>query len=54
MKRKDTVVLNMLGKLKDLTDDNLDKVTKAVDACLVVQALSNITLSADKFISNTR
>ncbi|MCD3217804.1 hypothetical protein G8S55_11305 [Clostridium botulinum C] len=52
--RKQQTVLEMLSKLKELNETSLENVSKVVDACLVVQALSNMNLKADKVISQIR
>lgn len=52
--KKQQTVLEMLSKLKELNETSLENVSKVVDACLVVQALSNINLKADKVISQIR
>ena len=51
---KQQTVLEMLSKLKELNETSLENVSKVVDACLVVQALSNMNLKADKVISQIR
>ncbi|WP_187291008.1 hypothetical protein [Clostridium novyi] len=52
--KKQQTVLEMLSKLKELNDDSLENVNKVVDACLVVQTLSNMSLKADKLITQIR
>lgn len=51
---KETVILRLISKLKQLDDEKMELVEKATDSCITVQCLEDINKSKLENIHNIK